>query len=446
MTLTENQADGSRIRVNAGFARMSAVESVRVVILCLLAVSESAFAAGPSDIIHLTQQGAVMPVGPEPYFVFAADLNGDDVEDLAIANRGPLKPPTDPQPGHETISVLIGRGDGTFHAARDYRVGFAPYTVEGGDFNEDGALDLAVACFQSRNDRDIAILTGRGDGTFEPADYLSVQAELSYDKNRLVDGSPLYASPGLTSVDIVDVDRDGHLDLVTVAWSSDLIVTFHGDGGGHFPRQQVTSGVPSGPRDVAACDFDRDGNPDLVLTHYNSDCITFWRGDGSGRFDLMQNISSGGKTPYHLELCDLNRDGHPDIVVGHRGATDNVTLLCGRGGFEFALERSVNAAESDDPQTAEYEIRDVIVADLNGDGEPEVAAACRRADTIIVWQLERRSGQIEFRPAGQLRLPGKGPRALAAGDFDGDGRIELAVTLGTAGQVTLVGASDESDR
>jgi len=222
-----------------------------------------------------------------------------------------------------------------------------------------------------------------------------------------------------------------------------FIVPFHGDGRGGFLRQEINSDVPSGPRRVAACDFDRDGTPDLVVTHYNSDCITAWRGDGSGRFELMQSISSGGETPYHLELTDLNRDGHPDIVVGHRGATDNVTLLFGRGGFEFSLARSICAAESDDSHVVEYEIRDVSVTDLNGDGEREVVAACRRANVVLVWQLRHQSGEIDLQPAGRIELPGKGPRALASKDFNGDGRNELALALGTTGEVILIGATQE---
>jgi len=190
--------------------------------LCLLLMSNFAAAGDSDDTMRLTTMGPAMRVGPEPYFILVEDFNGDGVADLAIANRGPLQLPTHPQPGNDTVAVLIGRGDGSFHAACDYHVGFAPYTVAGGDFNQDGVVDLAVVCFQSHNNRDLAILHGRGDGTFEPSAFFRVESGLTYDKNSLPDGSPRYASPGLTSLDVVDVDQDGFLDVVAVAWSSDL--------------------------------------------------------------------------------------------------------------------------------------------------------------------------------------------------------------------------------
>src|SRR5712691_2768237 len=77
-------------------------------------------------------------VGTDPEFVAVADFNGDGVPDLVVANRGSA-----------TVSVLLGNGDGTFRAALTYGVGAGPASVAVGDFNGDGKLDLAVANFDS---------------------------------------------------------------------------------------------------------------------------------------------------------------------------------------------------------------------------------------------------------------------------------------------------------
>ncbi len=408
------------------------------IVLCFVLATWPLAAGMAEEELILREIGQRMPVGPEPYFVLVDDFNGDKIPDLAVANRGELKPPADARPGNDTISVLIGKGNGTFHPVINHHVGFAPYTIENGDFDEDGLTDLAVVCFQSNDKRDVALLRGRGDGSFDKPRFLKVDSDFEYDKNRLPDGSPLFASPGLTSLDIADVNSDGHQDIVAVAWSTDIIVTFLGDGRGRFPSQRVVSGTPPGPRDVAIHDFDRDGNLDLVLTHYSSDRITLWRGDGTGNFTLKEKYHSGGQTPYHLELTDLNSDGKKDIVVGNRGVSDDVALFVAQGGIKFKHVGSYAAGQPNDPKNVDEYFRDVAVVDLDGDGSLETAAACRFADKVVIWRVIENAGVPTLKPVGEFDVPGAGPRAFGIADFDQDGAVELAVALATSRQVMIL--------
>ena len=108
------------------------------------------------------QPAAIYPVGSGPAAVVVADLNHDGNLDLVTANTGALQPGT-------TVSVLLGKGDGTFGPAATYVVGSGPHSVAVGDFNHDGNLDLVTANFVSRT---ASVLLGNGDGTFGPAvDY-----------------------------------------------------------------------------------------------------------------------------------------------------------------------------------------------------------------------------------------------------------------------------------
>src|SRR2546426_6435413 len=92
--------------------------------------------------------------GSFPLSVAIGDLNGDGKSDLAVANYDP-----------GTVSVLLGNGDGTFEAKRDYSMGSGPYSVAIGDLNGDGRPDLATA---NVNSNTVSVLLGNGDGTFGP--------------------------------------------------------------------------------------------------------------------------------------------------------------------------------------------------------------------------------------------------------------------------------------
>src|SRR6516164_1156948 len=92
--------------------------------------------------------------GGGAFSVAVGDFNGDAIPDLAVANYG------------GTVSVILGKGDGTFLPAKNYPAGIYPASVAVGDFNGDGNQDLAVANGGSNN---VSVLLGKGDGTFLPA-------------------------------------------------------------------------------------------------------------------------------------------------------------------------------------------------------------------------------------------------------------------------------------
>ena len=92
------------------------------------------------------------PVGANPQAMLAADFNGDGKLDLAVVNTT-----------SGSVSVLLGKGDGTFQPALTSATGYGPVSIAVGDFDGDGKLDLATA---NQGDRDASVLLGNGDGTF----------------------------------------------------------------------------------------------------------------------------------------------------------------------------------------------------------------------------------------------------------------------------------------
>src|SRR2546428_14468 len=205
---------------------------------------------------------ATFGVGTHPQSVAVGDFNGDGKPDLAVANAG-----------SDTVSVLLGNGDGTFQAARTVAAGSGPVFLAVGDFNGDGKPDLAVAdyvfaadyaCFRCSRSTTYSVLLGNGDGTFSAARTLGV-------------GS------GPWSVAVGDFNRDGKLDLAVANFSSSTVSVLLGNGDGTFQAAQTVAAGTS-PISVAVADFNGDGKPDLAVANYGSNTVSALLGNGDGTF------------------------------------------------------------------------------------------------------------------------------------------------------------------
>ncbi len=191
----------------------------------LTMVLMSAFATGPAFAAkkppkHHPVHPMVVGVGFQPYAVVMGDFNKDGKLDLAVTNAQ-----------DNTVSVMPGRGDGTFAPQVTYPVGRYPEAVATGDFNGDGKLDLVTTNF---NDHTISVLLGNGDGTFA--------SQVAY---------PVGKSP--SAVAIGDLNNDGNLDLAVVNQFDNNMSILLGNGDGtftsntlHVSSQNIseTAGVP----------------------------------------------------------------------------------------------------------------------------------------------------------------------------------------------------------
>jgi FG-GAP-like repeat/FG-GAP repeat len=195
-----------------------------------------------------------------PFSVAIGDLNGDGVPDLAVAeNGGPDYWPY--YPGH-TVGILLGAGGGMFPAQPvHYRVGrtenAVPLRTVIGDLNGDGFMDLVTA---NLHDNSVSILLGVGDGTFTSA--------VSYDVGGGPDvpGNGSADQRGPWSVAIGDLNGDGILDIATPLYMSNTVSVLLGVGDGTFTGA-VTYDVGSGPTGVAIGDLNVDGSMDLATAN-----------------------------------------------------------------------------------------------------------------------------------------------------------------------------------
>jgi hypothetical protein len=254
------------------------------------------------------------------------------------------------------------------------------------------------------------------------------------------------------SIAIADVNLDGRPDLAaanggtgfgTVIGPASLLL---GNGDGTFQaKTDFYTGID--PASVAIADLDGDGKPDLAVSNagiYHSghtSTISALIGNGDGTFRSGMDFDAGNY-PLSLRIADLNGDGHPDLVVGNEFAS-TVSVLLGNGDGTFRARAAF--------PTTSYPTS-VAIADLNADGKPDLAVTNLGdpyADHSTVSVLLG-NGDGTFRPKADFGTGG-GPRSVAIADLNADGRPDLAVVndwiFGVVGTVSvLLGNGDGTFR
>lgn len=355
-----------------------------------------------------------------------ADFNNDgnpDLVTIAAADAG---------------TVLVSNGDGTFR-----RQDFDPQAnltrLIPADVNNDGKMDI-VGIANSK----VGVLLGDGDGTFQPPRLFT-------------------AGTDPRSVGVADFNGDGKLDFAA-GWTEtnttgdappNHIVIEYGDGTGNFSAGTTLNNVGSpNPNPGAGCngfslqslvttDLNSDGRPDIVFSENGAGCdVTFgdvyWlRSNGGGSFTGA--VANGNPGPGDFRVADYDQNNLPDLAVPYSGCHTpceglDIYLNRGNGGDE-----TVSVPY---PATINIELafRAPVVADLDNSGRKDVAYS------ISGWSYEtsgyRYGVQITHQNEdgtlsnGQLiETSGEAPVDLVSGDFNRDGRLDLAGILN--GQVAV---------
>jgi hypothetical protein len=304
------------------------------------AASDISVALGNGD--GTFRQSVAVSVGTSPRETAAGDVNVDGRVDLLTANSGA-----------DTVSVLLGKGDGTFQAPVSYPVGSKPFSVTVGDFNGDKKTDLAAANFITGN---VTIYIGKGDGTFEGRDDIVVARNLK----RLI---------------ARDLNGDGKDDLVTTSELENAVVVLLGNGNGTF-QVPKSFAVDVGPDTVDAADSDGDGKVDLIVACDGAGVLSSLKGKGDGTFHPRVTLAAGNKAQA-ATWADMDGDGLPEVVAANYGG-DDVSVLRNIGGTISTMNPLRLVAGG----LAPFSVR---VADLNGDGRPDVVAALFNSSAVSVW-------------------------------------------------------------
>jgi hypothetical protein len=245
-----------------------------------------------------------------------------------------------------TVSILLGRGDGTFQVAVNYAAGSGPHSLGLGDFNGDGNLDLAVA-----GDSGVGIMLGRGDGSFAPL--------IKY-------------GPSGQSVVVGDFNGDGNLDLAEDGTTTVEVLLGNGNGTFQAPHSYAAG---FNPWSLAVGDFNGDAILDIAVADNvdRNGTGNVLLGNGDGTFQDPVSYATGSST-YAVAVGDFNKAGLDDLaVVNHGSGTVSVLIANSDGTFQKATNYPIT-----------FGPLAVAVGDFTGNGFLDLAVADYNSVRILL--------------------------------------------------------------
>lgn len=335
---------------------------------------------------------------PNPSAVVSVDLDSDGWRDLVA---GSVFTPH--------LFTLMGTGTDRFNVQVRNDMPARLGLLAPGDFNADGRPD--VAALASSSGRPVVlILLGDGSGGLQPAPLLTGIAGFNSQLNSIGSGQ---------------LDGDGLDDLVLSDRSADEVVVLFGDGRAGY-RSLRRLPTPDSPRAVTVADFDRNGVDDFVVVG-GEDGVQVFTSLGNTLFSTRQVV--GASSPIAVVAPDLDSDGRPDLVV-LSGAPPEVTVFRngGLGQFQLATRQAVQAGT-----------RSLGAGDFNLDGFMDIAVGnsvgnpSASGGGLIHVLLGGGDGTLT---SGGVFGTGPNPSTVVPGDFNGDGRIDIATRTDFA--VTLL--------
>lgn len=346
-----------------------------------------------------------------------ADVNGDGKPDIIALNW--WGPGTAASPG--VVGVLLGNGNGTFQPVVTYETAAqhgASVVVE--DVNGDGKPDVLVtSCASTENtcgstDGVMSVLLGNGNGTFQNA--------VTYSSG----------APGAVGIAVSDLRSDGVADVIVAnssggADGNGSVAVLLGNGDGTFQSPVLYDSGSQQANNLVAADINGDGIPDLIVANLCDSCsggvISVLLGNGNGTFQPAVTFASGSNNSDLAVVADVNGDGVPDLIISninYDGAYGMVSVLLGLGHGTFAAPVAYNSGG--------WAAVDVAVADVNGDGKPDIVVAnCGPVDgcgngTIGVLLGD---GTGTFQPAVDFYSGAYNATQIAVADLNGDGKPDI---------------------
>lgn len=389
-----------------------------------------------------------------PNSVVIADFNGNGYLGIAVASAYIDETSSNEQPGVVAVLLQNTSSPGTFQAGVHYSTDGNPSAMATGDIQGNGSHDLAVANF-NKGTISVLLETSPTSGAYQ--NQISV---------------PTGVSPA--DVAICDVDGDGRADLVVANGSlgttggSVVWIRQTATAGQFEPAQLIgtppvysAAGVtyPNSANGVACANLNGDGHSmDVIITSFYEDLSSDETYGGSGTVSIFPHdpANPGQFLPridisvpgilHRVVVADINKDGLPDIIVSNEGigSADDV----GSSGAAVILQTTAAGTWpptfSSAPTTFTTDSAVALaVADINGDGMPDIviASGYANADDVEVMLNTTTPGSQTVTFGTLAAYEGLGnPSAVAIGDLNHDGLPDIATADGTGASIYIQGA------
>lgn len=337
---------------------------------------------------------AVYRAGASPSGIMLADVTGDGLADVVCTNAS-----------GSSVSVLrnttpAGAAAATFAGAVTISASLSPRAVAAADFSGDGLMDLLIVNGGTSN---VTLVRGSGPGAFNGA------------RSSYVVGS----SP--QAVAVADVDGSGRPDALVANQGGNSVTVLRNDGaGGLAASQTVALGAGASPLGIALGDLDGDGTTDAVVATAGRTALGVLQGDGAGGFTRVADAAMTGR-PQSVMVEDVDGDGRLDVIVAAQVPSRAVVMFREADGTYAPVGVNLGFAPAK-----------VVTADVDGDGLRDLVA--RGQSTVAVM---RRTGPRTFGAPVESAVFTT-TADIAAGDLDGDGRPDVALTLNSINSVGVL--------
>ncbi|WP_162944944.1 FG-GAP-like repeat-containing protein [Flavisolibacter nicotianae] len=335
------------------------------------------------------------PAGMYPYFVTSGDLDGDNKMDLVVLSIN-----------DNTMSLYRNIGSpGSLAFAQPviYPAGATPFHAALGDMDGDGKLDIVI-------------------GSYGNSRIIIYKNEGSPGIIAMTNAKDFATGPNPHGIVIADFDGDGRADIGTANQNGNTASVFRNlsTTGNINIASQKDFPVGYWPQRLSAGDYDGDGKPDLAVPNYNSGLLSVLRNTGSqGMVSFASKIDfSAGGTPFHASTGDLDGDGKDDIVVSNVGS-NNIRILKNNstaGKIDFSEYYDLYAGNTPVFST---------LGDLDGDGKIDIIVANFGANTLSLFRNIGSKGIIAFDAKRDFKT-GTSPRAASIADLTGDGQPDIS--------------------